>query len=127
MTAITLDLAAERLRLIEGVPPEWASEWGQDRFGLFLGFTVGDATQLLRWIPPGEFVMGSPETEAGRYPNESPQHTVTITHGFWLFETPCTQAPTATTARSHSRKQMQVYEISLTSAYVLGPKGPLLQ
>ena len=36
--------------------------------------------------------MGSPETEAGRYPDESPQHLVTISRGFWLGDTPCTQA-----------------------------------
>jgi len=30
--------------------------------------------------------------EQGRYEREGPQHEVTITHGFWLGETPCTQA-----------------------------------
>ena len=49
-------------------------------------------TQRLRWIEPGVFLMGSPESEAGRYENEGPQHEVTISHGFWLFDTPCTQA-----------------------------------
>ena len=36
------------------------------------------------WIPPGEFMMGSPETELGRRSNEGPQTQVTISHGFWL-------------------------------------------
>ena len=36
--------------------------------------------------------MGSPETEAGRHENEGPQHAVTISQGFWLFDTACTQA-----------------------------------
>jgi formylglycine-generating enzyme required for sulfatase activity len=36
--------------------------------------------------------MGSPETEIGRYDDEGPQHEVTIAQGFWMFETPCTQA-----------------------------------
>ena len=36
--------------------------------------------------------MGSPEDEPGRYENEGPRHEVTITNGFWLFDTPCTQA-----------------------------------
>ncbi len=49
-------------------------------------------TQRLRWIPPGRFLMGSPETEAGRFDNEDPQHEVTISRGFWLGDTPCTQA-----------------------------------
>ena len=35
-------------------------------------------------IPPGEFVMGSPESETGRYDNEGPQHTVRIERAFAL-------------------------------------------
>lgn len=42
------------------------------------------------FIPAGQFVMGSPEGEAGRFPDE-PEHTVTITRAFWLKETPVTQ------------------------------------
>jgi formylglycine-generating enzyme required for sulfatase activity len=34
-------------------------------------------------IPPGEFMMGSPETEANRSKNEGPQHRVRI--GYWFF------------------------------------------
>ena len=48
--------------------------------------------QRLRWIPPGRFQMGSPEDEEGRYPDEGPQHEETIPSGFWMFDTPCTQA-----------------------------------
>jgi formylglycine-generating enzyme required for sulfatase activity len=33
-------------------------------------------------IPPGEFMMGSPEDEAGRYEEEGPQHKVTISQSF---------------------------------------------
>jgi formylglycine-generating enzyme required for sulfatase activity len=36
--------------------------------------------------------MGSPERESGRFRDEGPQHDVTIAKGFWLFDTPCTQA-----------------------------------
>jgi formylglycine-generating enzyme required for sulfatase activity len=46
----------------------------------------------LRWISPGRFLMGSPESEAKRFDDEGPQHWVTITRGFWLFDTACTQA-----------------------------------
>ena len=53
---------------------------------------VGDVTQRLRWIPPGRFRMGSPEDEEGRYPDEGPRHEETIASGFWMFDTPCTQA-----------------------------------
>jgi len=52
---------------------------------------VGEATVRLRWIPPGRFLMGSPETEAGRYGGEGPQREVGIERGFWIFATPCTQ------------------------------------
>ena len=36
--------------------------------------------------------MGSPPDEEGRYSDEGPQHEVTIAEGFWMFDTPCTQA-----------------------------------
>ena len=78
--------------LIYGEPPEWASGWGQDRFGVYVAFTIGAATQRLRWIPPGRFMMGSLEKEEGRFDWEGPRHEVTLTEGFWLFDTPCTQA-----------------------------------
>ena len=35
------------------------------------------------WIPPGTFLMGSPENEAGRY-NDETRHRVTLTKGFWM-------------------------------------------
>jgi formylglycine-generating enzyme required for sulfatase activity len=38
---------------------------------------------VMCWIPPGEFLMGSPEDEPFRKDNEK-QHLVTITQGFWL-------------------------------------------
>jgi formylglycine-generating enzyme required for sulfatase activity len=36
-------------------------------------------------------MMGSPEEELGRWADESPQHEVELTQGFWLADTPCTQ------------------------------------
>ncbi len=33
-------------------------------------------------VPAGEFLMGSPDTESGRYDNEGPQHTVTFAQPF---------------------------------------------
>lgn len=44
------------------------------------------------WIPPGSFLMGSPEDEEGRHQDEGPQHPVTLSRGFWLGRTPVTQA-----------------------------------
>ena len=43
-----------------------------------------------RWCPPGNFVMGSPESEPDRSEDEI-QHKVQHTRGFWLMETPVTQ------------------------------------
>ena len=48
--------------------------------------------QSLRWIEPGTFWMGSPEDELERYDNEGPRHEVTISRGFWLADSACTQA-----------------------------------
>ncbi|MFP4502229.1 MAG: SUMF1/EgtB/PvdO family nonheme iron enzyme [Candidatus Hydrogenedentota bacterium] len=46
----------------------------------------------LVWIPPGEFLMGSPESEERRSDPEGPQHPVEITRGFWMGKYPVTQA-----------------------------------
>jgi len=77
-------------------PPPFADSWGDDEFGLWAEFTVssrhGSATQRLRWIEPGSFRMGSPESEPERNSDEGPQHWVTLTRGFWLADTACTQA-----------------------------------
>jgi formylglycine-generating enzyme required for sulfatase activity len=78
--------------LADGCPPDWASGWGQNRFGVFVDLTLDSVTQRLRWIPPGQFQMGSPATEPGRWDTEGPRHRVTLTRGYWLFDTPCTQA-----------------------------------
>ncbi len=43
------------------------------------------------WCPPGEFVMGSPETDEYRRYDES-QVKVTLTHGFWMAKTQVTQS-----------------------------------
>lgn len=77
--------------------PGWAKEAGQDCFGTYVAFTIGGVSQRLRWIPPGKFMMGSPEEEQRRYfysgfRQEIPQYQVTLREGFWLFDTPCTQA-----------------------------------
>jgi len=42
-------------------------------------------------IPGGSFLMGSPETEAERFDNESPQHSVTV-QPFFMGKYPITQA-----------------------------------
>jgi formylglycine-generating enzyme required for sulfatase activity len=52
----------------------------------------GSVAQRFRWIEPGTFWMGSPDDEHERSDNEGPRHAVTLTRGFWLADTACTQA-----------------------------------
>nr|VFJ95625.1 MAG: Formylglycine-generating enzyme, required for sulfatase activity, contains SUMF1/FGE domain [Candidatus Kentron sp. H]VFJ96249.1 MAG: Formylglycine-generating enzyme, required for sulfatase activity, contains SUMF1/FGE domain [Candidatus Kentron sp. H]VFK02382.1 MAG: Formylglycine-generating enzyme, required for sulfatase activity, contains SUMF1/FGE domain [Candidatus Kentron sp. H] len=78
--------------LADGCPPLWASGWGEDRQGIFVEFTVGEVIQRLRWVPPGEFPMGAAPDEPGRWDNEGPRHRVVLDRGYWLSDTPCTQA-----------------------------------
>ncbi len=82
---------AKQPRLRYGMPEPWAVEWGQDHHGMFMGFGVGEVVQRLRYMPPGRFLMGSPEGELGRYGDEGPQHVVELSEGYWLADTPCTQ------------------------------------
>lgn len=83
---------AKQPRLRYGIPERWAVEWGEDQHGMFMGFGVGEVVQRLRYIPPGRFLMGSPEGELGRLDDEGPQHEVELSEGYWLADTPCTQA-----------------------------------
>jgi len=43
------------------------------------------------YVPPGEFLMGSPVDELGRDLDEGPQRAVRITRGYWTKETEVTQ------------------------------------
>ena len=72
-------------------PCNWAVAYGEDRHGLWQAFEVAGQRQVLRWLPPGRFAMGSPSTEAGRFDDET-EHGVTLTQGLWLADTACTQA-----------------------------------
>jgi formylglycine-generating enzyme required for sulfatase activity len=77
--------------LAAGFAPPWAWGWGEDRYGVFAEIQIGEVVQRMRWILPGTFRMGSPESEAGRFDWEGPRHRVQLTEGFWLADTPCTQ------------------------------------
>ena len=63
-------------------------DWGRDKYGLWMAITYKDVRQVMRWIRPGTFMMGFPESEvrSNKY-----QHQVTLSEGFWLAETTCTQ------------------------------------
>lgn len=85
-------------------PPDCATAWGDDRFGLWFDLEIGGVTQRMRWIEPGTFWMGSDAAEQERFhakdeqwfrdfvKHESPRHLVTLTEGYWLADTACTQA-----------------------------------
>ena len=72
-------------------PVAWTSDLVEDSFGRSLLLTVGEERQRFRWIEPGRFLMGSPTDEAERGRTEIP-HEVTLSSGFWLADTTCTQA-----------------------------------
>ncbi len=80
-----------------GKKPDYVSDFGRDEYGAWFEFQLpqhdgqGVVTQRMRWIAPGSFMMGSPKQEKERFPDEGPQHRVSITKGFWLADTPCTQ------------------------------------
>ena len=93
--------ADDRLRLVSDVEevvlestlgPSWATRTGRDGYGFWAVLEIGAIEQRMRWIPPGRFRMGSPEDEVGRTTSEGPRHQVTLSEGFWIAETPCTQA-----------------------------------
>ena len=73
-------------------PAAWARAWGQDKFGLFMVLELQGNPQCFRWIRPGGFKMGSiVDADLERDDNEL-QHQVTLTQGYWLADSACTQA-----------------------------------
>lgn len=52
--------------------------------------TVNGVDYTFCWCPAGEFMMGSPKSEEGRFDDET-QHRVKLTKGFWMLETEVTQ------------------------------------
>ncbi len=78
----------------EKFPESWASDWGEDEFGLWMAFTYKGVRQGFRWCEPGTFLMGSPQDEPEResFGADETQHEVTLTKGFWIASTTVTQA-----------------------------------
>ena len=61
---------------------------------------IGDVEFAFRYCPPGEFLMGSPESEGEE--NERPQRNVSLTNGYWIMETEITEKQWATITRDDS-------------------------
>ena len=73
---------------------EGAEKFDRDEYGIYAEVVIpgSKARFRMRFIDPGTFMMGSPETEKVRFGREGPQHKVTLTKGFWMADTECTQA-----------------------------------
>ena len=84
----------ESKRWPESFPDRWASEWGEDEYGLWMAFYYKQVRHVLRWIEPGTFMMGSPKGELEResFGADEMLHQVTLSEGFWLGTTTVTQA-----------------------------------
>jgi formylglycine-generating enzyme required for sulfatase activity len=72
-------------------PEPHAKDCGEDEYGLWVEFDYKGVYQRYRWIEPGTFLMGSPQQEEQRHPDEILHH-VSILKGFWMAETTVTQA-----------------------------------
>ncbi|HNO12837.1 MAG TPA: formylglycine-generating enzyme family protein [Accumulibacter sp.] len=91
LSEIALDSGRRHYRLLRLQRPPWAKELARDGHGLYLDVDCNGVVQRFRWIDPGEFMMGSPPDEPERREDEV-QHPVTLSRGFWLADTACTQA-----------------------------------
>ena len=69
--------------------PEEAAKWFKR--GGVESVSVSGIRILFRPCPAGKFTMGSPASEEDRSSNEGPV-AVTLSQGFWMAETPVTQA-----------------------------------
>jgi uncharacterized protein (TIGR02996 family) len=95
------DPRAELIRLVHGPqsaanPPPGQREARirellMDRVWPCVPVVVNSIGMPLVFIPPGRFVMGSPETEANRFATEGPLHKVELTRPFLVGAGPVTQ------------------------------------
>lgn len=76
----------------EALQPLWPGKGvpAIDDTGLFVDEKFNGVQQRFRYIPPGRFLMGSPEHEPQRGDDEA-QHEVRLSDGFWLADTGCNQ------------------------------------
>lgn len=76
---------------LEEQEEQWEVVYQESQAHRYIESLPGDITLELIAIPAGEFFMGSPSDEPGRYDDESPQHQVTLS-GFFMGRYPITQA-----------------------------------
>lgn len=75
-----------------------ARRWGEIRVGARASVELGAVRMTFVGVPPGEFWMGATRKEGARNydaqatPDEAPVHRVRVERGFWLGQTPVTNA-----------------------------------
>jgi sulfatase modifying factor 1 len=87
--------------------PPWAVACGDDQYGCWADLALAGQQLRMRWCPPGSFAMGCSRAEmewayawavrlgdaapAREWFADSRAHRVTLSRGFWLAESCCTQ------------------------------------
>ena len=79
----------------------WASAVGRDEYGLWARIAINGIEIPFRWIPPGQFIIGSSPEESGyaamvkefeSYKGcEEPPTQITLARGYWFMDAPVTQ------------------------------------
>ncbi len=67
LVTVAIDAATGRQFREHMTRPAWAASFEQDEYGVAATLEYGNVKQRLRYIEPGQFTMGSPETEIGRW------------------------------------------------------------
>ncbi|MBA3709149.1 MAG: protein kinase, partial [Planctomycetes bacterium] len=82
---------ATRVAILQGPPaPAWATATGSDQYGPWADLTVKGITQRFRYVPSGQFTMGTTDHEKGRDKDEV-RVSVTLTRSYWMADSECTQ------------------------------------
>ena len=88
-TTIQIHSDQETLTLRSQTAPKNVA-MGCDIYGLFADVILLGITQRFRYIEPTTFMMGLQENEKDN-PDYEDYHQVTLTQGYWLADTACTQ------------------------------------
>jgi formylglycine-generating enzyme required for sulfatase activity len=85
-----------------GATPSWAASSGSDTFGVWSDIKAGNSVLRFRWVAPSTFMMGSPPDERAvavatgqadpSWMTPEVLHRVTLSKGYWIADTPCTNA-----------------------------------
>ncbi len=91
LAAATPPATAAQMHRAVPIPPEELAAVIDETVGITPGeLRIFGGIEMV-WCPPGAFVMGSPPQEWDRQLDEVP-HWVTLSRGYWMARTECTQA-----------------------------------